>query len=208
MRLEANCVTLPRMKAYTHAEMKAVADVISARRTIKPTQMNGKQIPTEQIQQLCALADWAPTHGRTEPWRFYVFAGAGVQQFCTDHAEMRRKATPDLSDESYERLRTMGDKASHVILVVVRRGHLPKIPQFEEVLATGAAVQNLLLAAESMGIAAYWGTGGSVLEPEMKAYLSLREEDMVAGALYLGYSDEEPKAGQRNVPLDQKIHWM
>lgn len=196
------------MKAYTQEETKAVAKVISGRRTIKPAQMNGKQIPAEEMQQLFALADWAPTHGRTEPWRFYVFAGDRAQQFCADHAGMRKKAAPDLSEESYERLRTMGDNASHVVLVVVRRGHLPKIPQFEEVLATGAAVQNLLLAAESMGIAAYWATGGSVLEPEMKEYLSLRDEDMVAGALYLGYTDEAPKEGSRNFPLDQKVHWM
>lgn len=196
------------MKAYTQEQMQTIAAVISGRRTTKPAQMNGKQIPAEQVEELLQLADWAPTHGRTEPWRFYVFAGERAQQFCAEHAEMRKAAVPDLSEESYERLRTMGEKASHVILVVVRRGHLPKIPQFEEILATGAAVQNLLLAAESKGIAAYWGTGGSVLEPEMKTYLSLREEDLVAGALYLGYSDESPKEGARNFPLDQKIHWM
>jgi nitroreductase len=196
------------MKVYTQEEIQTVSAVISGRRTIKPAQMNGKQIPQEELLELLQLADWAPTHGRTEPWRFYVFAGEKAQQFCADHAAMRKAAAPDLSEESYERLRTMGEKASHILLVVVRRGHLPKIPFFEEILATGAAVQNLLLAAESRGIAAYWGTGGSVLEPEMKEYLSLREEDHVAGALYLGYSDEPRKEGSRNFPLEQKIHWM
>ncbi|WP_344822855.1 nitroreductase [Rurimicrobium arvi] len=191
-----------------HQDFSALSEIIVRRRNIKPAQMNGQSIPEEQIVQLLHMADWAPTHGRTEPWRFYVFAGDKVRQFCADHAEMRRKAAPDLSQESYDRLSSMGDKASHVILAVMRRGHLPKIPQLEEVLAVGAALQNLWLSAESLGIAVYWGTGGSVLEPEMKEYLSLREEDLVVGALYLGYTDEPVKPGTRNVPVSEKIHWM
>lgn len=185
-----------------------LARIVSNRRTIKPQQMNGSRIDDALIEQLIGLADWAPTHGRTEPWRFYIFGGEKVAVFCKDHADMKRKAQPELTEEAWQKLSEMGALASHVLLVVMRRGDLPKIPALEEVAATAAAVQNLLLGAESLGIAAYWGTGGSVLQPEMKDYLQLRPEDQVLGALYLGYSDAPAKEGVRNTPLAEKMKWM
>jgi nitroreductase len=43
--------------------------------------MNGKKIPDEQITSLFELADRAPTHGLTEPWRFIVYADPAA--FCS-----------------------------------------------------------------------------------------------------------------------------
>lgn len=186
-----------------------LSKVITQRRTVKPQQMSGKLIDDALINQLLSLADWAPTHGRTEPWRFFVFAPEKVKQFCAEHAAMHRAAHPEKStDDVFQKLSKMGDNASHVILVAMRRGHLPKIPVLEEIAATSAAIQNLLLAAESLGIASYWGSGGSVLHKEMKDYLQLGEHDHVLAALYLGYSDMPIKEGQRNIPMIEKVKWM
>ena len=33
--------------------------------------------PREVIERLIEAATWAPSHRRTEPWRFHVLAGAG-----------------------------------------------------------------------------------------------------------------------------------
>ena len=70
-----------------------LSQIIKTRRTIKPNLFNGRKIPDEQINQLLELADWAPTHAYTEPWRFKVFAGEKVQQFCYDHAELYKLNT-------------------------------------------------------------------------------------------------------------------
>lgn len=186
-----------------------VSDIISSRRTIKPQHMNGAKIDHQIIHQLLHLADWAPTHGRTEPWRFFVFADDKVKEFCAAHAQMHRQAHPEKSTEdTFNKLSTMGDNASHIILVAMCRGHLPKIPVIEEIAATAAAIQNVLLGAESLGIASYWGSGGSIHQPEMKEYLGLGEHDHVMGALYLGYSDQPSKVGQRNIPMADKVKWM
>lgn len=186
-----------------------VSDIISNRRTIKPQHMNAVKIDHQIIHQLLHLADWAPTHGRTEPWRFFVFADDKVKEFCAAHAQMHRQAHPEKSTEdTFNKLSTMGDNASHIIVVAMCRGHLPKIPVIEEIAATSAAIQNVLLGAESLGIASYWGSGGSIHHAEMKEYLGLGEHDHVMGALYLGYTDQTPKAGQRNIPLKDKVKWM
>ena len=82
-----------------------LSDIISQRRTIKPQQMNAAKIDRETINQLLQLADWAPTHGRTEPWRFFVFADEKVNEFCTAHAQMHRLAHPEKStDDTFNKL--------------------------------------------------------------------------------------------------------
>jgi nitroreductase len=184
-----------------------IQTIIQNRRTVKPFMMNGGKIANEQITELLALADWAPTHGLTEPWRFTVYADPA--KFCNAHAEMYQQNTPvdEFNQGVYDNLAHQGDKASHAIIAVMRRGDLPKIPASEEYASTACAVQNLLLGATALNLASYWGTGGMILKPAMKAFLQLRDEDEVMGVIYLGYADEYPK-GIRRIPLVDKVTWI
>lgn len=189
---------------------ETVATIIRERRTTKPGQMNGGIIPDDQVRELIALADWAPNHGGTEPWRFYIWGGREkVDEFCHQHAELYKMNTPEESfnPTTYQNLATQGSKASHVMIAVMRRGGNEKIPVLEEIAATSAAIENLLLGAQALGVAAYWGSGGQAYKPSMKIWLGLREEDIVLGALYLGYTDAK-REGSRKTPLDEKMHWM
>lgn len=171
--------------------------------------MNGQRVPDEQVWQLLALADWAPTHGHTEPWRFKVYTGAKMFGFCEAHAGLYKQVTPleKYQQEKYDKLLHMGDKASHVLVAVMQRGSLPKIPALEEIAATACAIQNLLLGAAALGIAGYWGSGGMAYHPAMKTMLQLREEDVVLGILYLGYTDKTAPKGKRTIPLKDKVEW-
>ena len=184
----------------------AIAGVIKQRRTIKPFMMNGNKIPNEQIQALFELADWAPTHGYTEPWRFVVYANA--TDFCRSHAELYKANTlpDDFNEGTYNNLASQGDKASHAVIAFMKRGKLPKIPALEEIASTACAVENLLLGATALGVASYWGTGGMTLKPAMKDFLGLSDDDQVMGILYLGYANEKPE-GRRTIPLSEKISW-
>jgi nitroreductase len=181
--------------------------IIKNRRTVKPFMMNGTKLPDEQIQQLFELADWAPTHGLTEPWRFIVYNDP--TQFCLNHAQLYKQNTvaDEFNQGVYDNLSQQGDKASHVVIALMQRGNLAKIPVFEELAATACAVQNLLLGATALNMASYWGTGGMILKPAMKAFLQLRDEDEVMGVLYLGGADEYPK-GVRKIPLAEKVRWV
>ncbi|QHL87132.1 nitroreductase [Nibribacter ruber] len=190
---------------------QTLQEIIQGRRTTKPPKMNGRFIPDEQIHAILDLADWAPTHGHTEPWRFVVYAREKVQEFCQSHAELYKTHTPadSFKDTTYEKLLHMGNRASHVIVAYMHRGDLPKIPALEEIAATSCAIQNLLLGATALGIATYWGSGGMAYKPAMKEFLHLREEDTVLGVLYLGYAEGPVlSAGKRVVPLAEKVRWM
>jgi nitroreductase len=83
-----------------------------------------------------------------------------------------------------------------------------KIPLVEEIAATAAAMQNILLGAEALGISALWSTGGMTHHPALKSFWGLAEEDVVMGLLYLGYTNEPVAAGKRNGTAPEKTTWI
>ncbi len=185
-----------------------IASIIKNRRSVKPVKMNGKKIQDEQINELLQLANWAPTHGRTEPWRFIVYSGDKVKEFCRQHAELYKAHIPKEKFEqaNYDKQLHNGDLASHIIIAIMQRGDSPKIPALEEIAATAIAVQNILLGATAAGIASFWSTGGMVHHPVMKEFLQIKEQDIVMSLVYLGYTDE-PSEGKRQTGIEQKVIW-
>ncbi len=187
-----------------------VEKTIKNRRSIGWAKMNGKQVPDETVNQLLALADWAPTHGRTEPWYFFVYGGDALKQFGKTHADLywQHTAEDKRQEATFEKLLHNVDLASHLIIAVMKRGVNPKIPQLEEIAAASAAVQNILLGATALGIATFWSTGGMTNNPALKDHLHLGTDDIILGLLYLGYTDEPAKDGVRNIPLAEKVKWL
>lgn len=185
-----------------------ISEVIRKRRTVKPSKMNGNIIPDEQVRQLLELADWAPTHKHTEPWRFIVYPGEKARKFVSDHAELYRKNTPEekFKNEKYEKILANGNNLSHLAVCVMKRDAEKRVPEIEEISAAAAAIENILLAATSLGIASFWSTGGMTHTDAMKEYLELNMDDIVMGLIYLGYT-ESIYEGKRVIPLEQKITW-
>jgi nitroreductase len=185
-----------------------ISQNIKNRRTIKPGTMNGQKIPNGHVAALLELADWAPTHAFTEPWRFVVYENP--QAFCAQHAELYKQAAEaanNFNPTTYNNLANMGANVSHVVVAIMHRSQLSKLPVMEEIAAASCAIQNLLLGATALNIGSFWSTGGATLKPVMKDYLGLDEEDQVLGLLYLGYSDVHPE-GVRKTPLEEKIKWV
>ncbi|UEG54685.1 nitroreductase [Mucilaginibacter daejeonensis] len=189
-------------------DLSIISNIIKNRRTIKPAMMNGQKIPNGHVAALLELADWAPTHAYTEPWRFVVYEDA--PKFCAQHAELYKQAAEvagNFNAATYSNLQNMGANVSHVIIAYMHRAETSKIPAVEEVAAASCAIQNLLLGAQALNIASFWSTGGATLKPVMKEFLHLGNEDQVLGLLYLGYSEAKPE-GVRKTPLAEKVKWV
>lgn len=191
------------------SDINIIEKVIQNRRSVKPQEYNGKLIEKDAIEKLLRAADWAPTHGHTEPWRFIIFDQQGIQRYCQDHANLYKDNTEAdrFMQASFDKLKNQGNNASHIIAVFSKRGTKPNITIQEEICATAAAVQNILLAGEAMNIASFWSTGGQILKPSMKKYFQLNEEDQMIGVLFLGYTDQEKTPGRRITSLEEKVMW-
>jgi nitroreductase len=185
-----------------------LADIIKSRRNIKPAHFNGEKITDASVADILALADWAPTHKFTEPWRFVVFANERVHSFCLEHAALYKANTPEAEYEQskFDKLLHLGDKASHIVVVYMKRTPGNRLPEWEEQAAVACAIQNMLLAAHANGIAAFWSTGGMSAKPQFKTWLDLADDDFPMGMIYLGKSDEKP-VGVRRIPVEEKVRW-
>lgn len=190
-------------------QLSEVEAVIRQRRTIKPDKMNGKVIPDPLVQRLIESADWAPTHARTEPWRFIVIDNAKISEFTRSHADLLKQVADPatFTQLRYDNIANQGNNASHIIIPWMKRVANHKIPEIEEVAAVSAAIQNLILTATALNIASFWSSGGVTHHELFRKALQLGEEDKVLGILFLGYTDEPLKEGSRTIPLSEKIEW-
>jgi len=188
-------------------EYNILEKIIKNRRSIMPESRH--KLGDDEIIKLLELADWAPTKGQTEPWRFIVYGGAAVKAFCRQHAALYRIHTSlsDFEDTVFEGITHFGDKTSHMILVYMKRDPKRRVSLVEELSATAASIQNMLLGAESLGINTLWYTGGLVMHQTMKDYLGLGAEDQILGILNLGYSPKKRKAGKRKTAMEKKVIW-
>lgn len=143
--------------------------------------------PTRRdLDTMLQAAVRAPDHGRLRPWRFVIIEAAQRGRFGEVMAESLRRREPDAPPEALQRER---DKAMRAPVIVVVAAHVqpsPKIPAVEQLAATAAAAQNIMLAAHAQGYGAVWKTGAPAYDPDVRKALGLDAADDIVGFLYLG----------------------
>ena len=197
-----------RPTAPVTAPQNGVLDVIRARRSIG--RVRPECPPRALIEQLLEAATWAPNHRLTEPWRFVVLAGDARHELGEVMARsLDATLPPDARDRQaqLDKARAKPLRAPVVVAVGVVPQTGPKVIEVEEVLTGGAAVQNLLLAAHDLGLAAMWRTGEPAYDPAVKAFLGLPANAHLIGFVYLGYPDAPPSRKQRR-PAAECTRWL
>ncbi len=103
-----------------------------------------------------------------------------------------------------EREKTL--RAPVIIALISSQKVGEKIVPQEEMVAAGAALQNILLAAHSLGLGAMVRSGvHSYLQP-VREYFELHEKESLIGLIYLGYPVDPAPASKRS-PLEGKVQW-
>lgn len=185
-------------------------EIIKFRRNVKPQFFTGEEIDDQEVKEILESANWAPTHGYTEPWRFVVFSGDSKKEFANFQSNLYKvKTTADsFLQTKFDKLLKTPSLASHIIAVVVHKSVKTTIPLIEEIVATSCAAQNILLSAAEKNIAVHWTSGGMTYADEMKEFLGFEEKDRVLGFLYLGKSDHKVnKEGRRLSNIENKTIW-
>jgi nitroreductase len=160
---------------------EAIDSRVSAGRLAEPG-------PTpEQLQKLVAAAARAPDHGRLKPWRIIVLNGAAREAFATAAANARRARVPDLTDDQMVAERDKINRSPSIIVVgcALKKDHA-KVPEIEQLIAVGAAVENMFLAAHAMGFGVMWKTGAAAYDDGVKAAVGLAPADHIIAILHLG----------------------
>ncbi|SUD91103.1 nitroreductase family protein [Psychrobacter phenylpyruvicus] len=143
-----------------------------------------------QVEAAIACAMTAPDHKKLQPWRFIITEGQrrhalGRALLAAAEAKALREGI-ELDERTIEKTLKMPLRAPMIITVVTRMQYHEKVPAFEQLLSTGAAVQNLLLALKAQGFNTVWRTGTLANEPAVKSYFNVGSEDYVAAFVYVG----------------------
>ncbi|HZH66435.1 MAG TPA: nitroreductase [Flavisolibacter sp.] len=191
---------------YNIEEINAL---IRNRRSHFPKQFDtGKKVEDAVVQQILENATWAPSHGQTEPWKFVVFTGDGLQKLATFQAELYKKEAGDNFKEApYQNLLANPLMASHVIALCLKRDPNKKFPEMEEIAAVSCAVQNIYLSVTAYGLGGYWTTGGATYKQSAKEFFGLEEDDKLLGFFYLAHVATPSPAGKRK-PVEEKVVWV
>ncbi|MAS95437.1 MAG: nitroreductase [Verrucomicrobiales bacterium] len=174
--------------------LAAANALIRRRRTIKPADMSAKPVENTHLAAILENANWAPTHGMTEPWRFFVFTGEGRQRLAEFCQNLYKQITPEdqVRPDKLEKLGTQPLKAPVVIAVGMKRQEIEKIPEIEEIESVACAVQNMHLTASALGMAAFWSSPPISYTSEMAEWLGLSDpRDKCLGFFYLGWPESE-----------------
>ena len=141
----------------------------------------------EELDRLLQAAGRAPDHGRLKPWRFIVLTDTLREAFTAAAAEAKLVRLPAMTAEQLAAEREKMNRSPTIVVIgcAVNRAQT-KIPEIEQVIAVGAAAQNLFLAAHDMGYGVMWKTGAAAYDPDVKAVVGLKPTDHSVGISHLG----------------------
>lgn len=195
-------------------DAKIIERIIQKRRSIFPKDYDTNKIVSKKIiDAMLHCAMYAPTHGRTKPWRFIIFTGMNeLLKLGEFEAELYSKITnkEDFKQSKYEKKISNKINSSYVIAICMKRQISQKIPEIEEIEAIACAVQNMHLVATAYNVGAYWSSGNLIYTNEYKQFLGLTDEnDKVLGMFHVGYSVKAwPKSDEnRFMDVNDKVTW-
>ena len=175
--------------------MNEVLETIKSRRSIR--KYRDEQIKNEEIAMILESAIYAPTGHNDQPWHFTVIQNKELID------EMSVKSKKMMAESPVEWMANMG-KAEHLHLfynaptVVVVSGKKGAVSPFADCCA---AIQNMLVTAESLDIGSCWiGLVKFFFEnPENVAKFNLPEDYEPYYAVCLGY-----KGSSNNMAPERK----
>ncbi len=155
--------------------MNTVLATIHNRRSIR--RFSDRQLEPHHIETILDAGRWAPSGKNTQPWRFVVVRSEDKKKQLAKFApQANMVATAPIT------LAILLDKAA---------GY----DQIKDVQAIGAAIQNILLAVHSLGLAACWM--GKCQDTEIELLLQTTDTEELMAIIPIGYPDEKPAGSSR-----------
>lgn len=165
-------------------------DVIKNRRSVRSYKK--QNLPYGMLEKLLEAARWAPSAGNVQPWAFVVASTMGIKRNIS-LAAYGQKAL---------------EEASVVIVVCAdekraEQSYGTRGKTLYCLQDTAAAIQNILLTAQSLGLASCWI--GAFKEDEVKKVIMAPKGIRPVALVTVGYSNEATISRDRR-PIDEILY--
>lgn len=194
----------------THVKTHVLLDAIRTRRSYPLKDVSPEPIDLDDVRLMLEAANWAPTHGMTEPWRFCVFAGESRAALGERFAEAYRLlAPPDKYDPAGEQTQRERPFTAPVwiSLGMLRTGN-DKMPEWEDLASVAIAAQHIHLVASSLGYACKWTSGEIVRHERVLDLVGLKPPSKLLGFLYVGKPANGVAPVGKRSPIESKVTWL
>ncbi|HWM47543.1 MAG TPA: nitroreductase [Xanthobacteraceae bacterium] len=148
----------------------------------------------EALARAFRAAMLAPDHKRLRPWRFLVIEGSARRALGALIAKSLKQRKPETTDDDIERETAKSLRAPMIIVAIAKVSPDAGIPKVEQLLAVGAATQNLMLALHAQGFGTAWKTGKGAYDPVVTQGLGLAPDEHIVGFVYAGSMTAPPPA--------------
>lgn len=173
-------------------------------RRVSTPALGGAGISAEQIQLMVSGALRAADHAWLRPTRFINVSG---DQALRQLGEVFAQGVEEQDAAALERLRSLPLRAPTILVAVCNIVEHPKVSADEQLLSSGAAVQNLLNVAWALGIGAIWRTGPVASCRFVADALGLMPSERIVGFIYLGQAQGNLKQPPAINPADFVTDW-
>lgn len=147
----------------------SVYDSIYKRRSIR--KYKSDMLPKEQIEKILDAARVAPSGKNRQPWKFLVYGGEEKKKILS---EMRKGIKRELKEPLFKESKRLLPDADNtlrimmnapvVVFVINTNGKSPmenidvddRFSEICDTLSIGAAIENMLLAAQELGVGSLW----------------------------------------------------
>lgn len=172
--------------------MKSLQNILERR----SQPMSCGEIDQDELQSILSCALTAPDHKQLRPWRYIV---------CDpEHKEILAwlmvSSQPETSLETRERLvsqiRRKLNFAPHIVICLLDINRDSSVPEIEQVLSAGAAIQNMIVAAETLGYKCFWKTGEWAYNWKFREKLLLNSDTLITAFLGFGKNAEARHAAK------------
>lgn len=171
-----------------------LATLIRSRRTSMFVDKT-RDVPVATVEKLCELAQWAPNHKRTWPWRFALFTGEGRSRL--GEAFVADMVDRDFGDDG-KRIKTLSKYTrTPAVLVFGAAGDASVSRHDENRDAVAAGIQNVMLAATTLGLATYWGTAPLIDSPRVLQLCLFEPDVRIVNVMHLGWAQGFTEVPQR-----------
>ena len=189
-------------------QIDTVSALIKSRRTVQPTMYKGGDINDSIVENILQNAVWAPTHRKSQPWRFSVIKGDALSGLADFMADFYTQNTPaeNFTEVALQKNKQNILNSSCIIAIGVEYSPEGFLPEWEETASVGMAVQNMWLTCTALGLSAYWGTS----KPTLNAgnHVGFNDNTKSLGFFYIGLPKEDmPVPTSVRKPLEEVVIW-
>lgn len=149
--------------------------------------------PQDVLNNAFQAALRAPDHRLLRPWRYLVIEGEALKRLGEIFLQAGLQDNPALTEVEQQRLLKMPSRAPMIVVAITINKDDPKVPLVEQILSTGAAVQNFLVAIHAQGFASMWRTGWVTKHTHILQGLGLTANESIAGFVYIGTAATTPR---------------